>query len=299
MDFTLPTTKAEMYETLAEIYTHYKLAPISFEPIELPTLSLTKLNYVPLTDAELTAAATTILSGAHTRELALKKKEISDEIKTLQEKKKLLVAEMDADIASTEEDYAESERKIAVEAVKNGVYYSDASLREKYRQEKDKNADIEKIRQKYKSQIADIEAKITQKTEELDGADDFYQTIFDAEISSKVKELKEADEEKAKEITKYNTELSQKEQNSACNNAKTMKKYEIDFLAVKAKGFSKDELVNNGYYKDVLKCVTAYYNTLSAADAYNDIMSDAGLAPYLDDYFDDILVMYKLKANEN
>ena len=78
-----------------------------------------------------------------------------------------------------------------------------------------------------------------------------------------------------------------------------MKKYEIDFLAVKAKGFSKDELVNNGYYKDVLKCVTAYYNTLSAADAYNDIMSDAGLAPYLDDYFDDILVMYKLKANEN
>ena len=184
MDFTLPTTKAEMYDTLAEIYTHYKLAPISFEPIELPTLSLTKLNYVPLTDAELTAAATTILSGAHTRELALKKKEISDEIKTLQEKKKLLVAEMDADIASTEEDYAESERKIAVEAVKNGVYYSDASLREKYRQEKDKNAAIQKIRQKYKSQIVGIEAKITQKTEELDGADDFYQTIFDAEISS-------------------------------------------------------------------------------------------------------------------
>ena len=68
---------------------------------------------------------------------------------------------------------------------------------------------------------------------------------------------------------------------------------------MKAKGFSKDELVQNGYYKDALKCVTAYYNTLSAADAYNDIMSDAGLVPYLDDYFDDILVMYKLKANNN
>ena len=42
---------------------------------------------------------------------------ITAQLKTLQEKKKLLVAEMDADIASTEEDYAESERKIAVEAV--------------------------------------------------------------------------------------------------------------------------------------------------------------------------------------
>ena len=48
MDFTLPTTKAEMYETLAELYTHYKLAPIAFDPIELPALSLTKLTYVPL-----------------------------------------------------------------------------------------------------------------------------------------------------------------------------------------------------------------------------------------------------------
>ena len=51
-----------------------------------------------------------------------------------------------------------------------------------------------------------------------------------------------------------------------------------------------------GYYADVIDCVCAYYDTLPVLTAYQDLASENKLAIYLDDFYQDIVYMYKSRA---
>ncbi|MBQ8426573.1 MAG: hypothetical protein IJX16_02300 [Clostridia bacterium] len=61
---------------------------------------------------------------------------------------------------------------------------------------------------------------------------------------------------------------------------------------------TKEELVDVGYYDDALDCVFAYYNTLSPLAAYQDIVQEQRLMVFLDDYYQDTVYVYKLRAND-
>ena len=52
-----------------------------------------------------------------------------------------------------------------------------------------------------------------------------------------------------------------------------------------------------GYYKDAIDCVCAYFDTLSAVAAYQQISHDSKVAIYLDDYYANVVYMYKTLAN--
>ena len=59
---------------------------------------------------------------------------------------------------------------------------------------------------------------------------------------------------------------------------------------------AKEQLVEMGYYADVVKCVMAYYNTLSPLDAYRDLSSEQQVIIYLDDYYSSVLYNYQMRA---
>jgi len=67
-------------------------------------------------------------------------------------------------------------------------------------------------------------------------------------------------------------------------------------LEIAEVSFSKDQLVNMGYYEDVILCVGAYYDTLSSANAYQDFKNEDKLVMYLDDYYQNMLYLYKTRA---
>ena len=70
----------------------------------------------------------------------------------------------------------------------------------------------------------------------------------------------------------------------------------IRYLDVSAGEFTKDQLVDMGYYEDVIRCVCGYYDTLQPSVAYRDILDEGKLAIYLDDYYESIIYLYKSAA---
>ena len=51
-----------------------------------------------------------------------------------------------------------------------------------------------------------------------------------------------------------------------------------------------------GYYEDIMRCVCGYYDILTAVNAYQDILNEQKLSIYLDDYYESLVYMYKMRA---
>ena len=62
---------------------------------------------------------------------------------------------------------------------------------------------------------------------------------------------------------KYNTSLEEKEMRSKNSNLSANASLTLKYLEIRSKSFSKEDLVNIGYYEQVIKCVCAYYNTIT------------------------------------
>ena len=70
----------------------------------------------------------------------------------------------------------------------------------------------------------------------------------------------------------------------------------IRFLDVSSGEYTKDQLVEMGYYTDVIRCVSGYYDTLPADTAFRDMNAEGDLMIYLDDYYDQMLYAYRTSA---
>ena len=126
MTFDKPTTKEEMYATLKEIYFYYNHKRLIFNNVEHEELSIPKMNFLPLTDSELTVKATQLLSHKHTREKEEKRQEILDKISLLITKKNDSVVQEEKLIASITERYKKSYQTIIEKTFKSGV--SDSTI---------------------------------------------------------------------------------------------------------------------------------------------------------------------------
>ncbi|MBE7089463.1 MAG: hypothetical protein E7362_01505, partial [Clostridiales bacterium] len=83
MQFETPTTKAEMYATLKEIYTAYRLQSPVYKEETLIDMTIPTLTVPNKTQAECDAEATLNLSAEHTREIERVKSELEDKILAL------------------------------------------------------------------------------------------------------------------------------------------------------------------------------------------------------------------------
>ena len=297
MTFDTPTTKNEMYEILQEIFYYYRIRREADTDVTLNDLELERMTYTPMTDEQLTAKAQTALRSAQAEKLLNYKKKISDEIAELTAKVTTYGTQKTAAENAARSAYAAATTKAEREAVKRGIAESSVVIDRIADLSTALAAEITAIDAEYNEKIAAAQARITVLQSDLAGADSYYSQVFSYEILAEKEKIKEQEEKLQREIFKYNNGLDEKEQRAANSIISTTRSLELRYMSISSNFFTKDQLVEMGYYQDAIDCVCAYFDTLSAVTAYQQIAHDTKVAIYLDDYYAQVVYMYKTLAN--
>lgn len=298
MSFNIPTTKQEMYEILQEIYKYYRIDREIYSPIDLKELDLKELTYKELTEEELKERAKEILKSEQQEKVLKRKESLKEQIDTLTKKKSQLKSDLVAELEKIDSEYTASEEKVKIEATKKGFAHSNIVLDKLAELEKAKNNSKQKTQREYDESISQIESEIATLKELLENADSYYSDIFDSEITAKVIGLKETQQEKIEEIFKYNNGIQEKLQKYANSIKEKNMSFKLKYMDISTSTFTKEQLVEMGYYDDIIKCVCGYYDMLSPKEAYADIITESKIAFYLEDFYQNIIYMYKSRAGE-
>ncbi len=298
MNFVQPTTKAEMINTLKEIFYFYRIRREDFENVTLDDLSLQRLTYVQPTAAQVRAKAEALLLPSQTLRLLNYQKELSEKRASLAKESAAITAETAALTSAINASYAESVQRVENEAVKKGIAHGSIVLDRIAELTVKKNTDLAALNLSQQQKATRLAAEISALDDLISDADDYFSDLCEAEIEAKIEELSEKEEEKRTDIFKYNNSLSEKEQRYANSIIIKRASLQLQHMEIVSDFYTKDELVEMGYYGDALSCVMGYYNTLSASAAYNDIVADRDLPIYLDDYYSNLVYLYRTRAGQ-
>lgn len=297
MQFTIPTTKEEMYVTLREIYAYYRLRLRDYEPEPIGTMSLYRATFTPLTDAELTEKAETLTLSKNEERKAKKREALNAQILKANSKLSTLSQEESAAEDKINDAFDESEEKLRADAVKKGYSNSSILVNAIASLETERNTALAKNTSEYSAKRSEYNAIITSATAELNALSSYFSDVHTAEKNAEFLNLKDAQNKRIEEVEKYNAIQDEKEQRLDVSVSLSNADRVLRFLALRETSYSKEELVEMGYYSDVIDCITGYYDTLATDSArYADFVSERKLVYYLEDYYPDILYMYKTAA---
>ncbi|MBQ0099041.1 MAG: hypothetical protein KBS91_00640, partial [Firmicutes bacterium] len=240
MEFTIPTTKAQMYTTLKSIYAYYRINSSAYHGQQRAPLSLNRLTFTPLSDSALLSKAEDMVVAGIERERQKAKLEIEKEIDTLNEKKNEIQDKYSEIVVKLEDEYNKIKEKLKEEASKKGLSYSSMTTEKMYQAEKDKSEKNIEIQIEKNGKITEINSKITILNNKLDDLDDFYDDLLVLDKNAKFIELKEAQDKTLREIQKYNNGQSEKEARYLNANLLSDATLELRYLDIKAKGVNKD-----------------------------------------------------------
>lgn len=297
MNFTMPTTKSQMYETLNEIFLHYRMSRPEYEEYTPTPLSLTQMTFVELNDTQLLEKATNILKPSQEREMLKRKeklKEKLDNVKTLLENARI---SLNKEIEEIKKEYKNIESEAKKQAIKNGVEGSEIFAQKLLEIGREKAEVLANKNAYYGGLISTYTTSKTELEEEIDDVEDYFEDLFADEINAKFIELKKEQEEKKVEAFKYNNSIAEKEMRYVNTLEQERATLLLKYIEIQSTELSKNQLIALGYYSDVISCVCGYYNTLSDASAYADIKNEGKLAIYLQDYYEEVITLYKIRAN--
>ncbi len=296
MNFTIPSTKAQMYTTLKSIYNFYRLNSTAYTGEQRSDLVLGRLSFTPLSNTSLMSKAENIVLPKIERERQKAKLEIEKQIATLREN----IVELNKKYLEVNkklnEDFIAIKEKLKEEASKKGLSYSSLTTEKMFQAEKDKNEKELEIQLEQNEKTTEINSKITALNNKISGIDDFYDDLLVMDKNAKFLELQDEQDKTKREIDEFNFLQAEKETKYHNSNLSSDANLELKFLEIQSKGLSKEALVDAGYYADVVSCITGYYNTLSAVNAFNDIKGETGLIMYLEDFYQDLVYNYKIRA---
>ena len=296
MEFNLPTTKEQMHQILVELFDHYRVRKEGFEETTLEELSLERLNVTFDNNQELTNKARELLKADQEREIQKYNAEINAKILGLRQKIALIEDNHTKEMANVSILYEESIKKVQNQAVKSGLVVSSVMVDKTALLEDSKNQKIADLTQAKNFQVASITAEIEQLNAMLEESEEIFYVIHQKELDKKYIELCDEREKTRIEIFKYNNSLEEKEQRHANSIKEAKSSLHLRFLEIKAAEYTKDQLVEMGYFKDVIACVSAYYDTLEPLTAYQSFLADKELMTYLDFYYEQVALYYKLRA---
>lgn len=296
MEFNLPTTKEEMYVVLAELFNHYRVRKEGYEETELIDLELERLNTTQESDSELLTKAQKLLKAQHEREIKNYETELSSKIVALQEQISLLERHSVQEVSSITNLYKESVKKVQNQAIKSGLLNSSIIVDKTALLEDSKNQKIAQVIQEKNDKVAIYTAEIEQLNAKLASSADYFKAIHQCDVDKMFIELCEDREKKKIEVFKYNNSLDEKEQRHSNSIKETKSSLYLRFLDIKAAEYTKDQLVDMGYFKDVIKCISAYFDTLEPLAAYHLFLAEKELVTFLDYYYEQVALVYKLRA---
>ena len=145
MEFNIPTTKAQMYVVLNDLFYYYRIRREGFQGIDLMPLDLEKMSTSLPTDAELTTNANTLLSASHEREIKNYQQGINLEITEIKTKIELVNQNATKQIEQVDELYEQSLKKIQGQIASSGLINSSIIIDKTAQLEQEKNAKITEI----------------------------------------------------------------------------------------------------------------------------------------------------------
>ncbi len=297
MQFATPTTKNEMYQILREIFYYYRIRKDPFEELELSMLELERLEFTPLSTLSISSKARKILKPVQTQRINQYVAGLDQKITELNAKLSSLPTKKQTQTDAINSRYASSLEKLERVLSKNGLNGTSVAINELSRLEANKNAELSALENSILDESSNYSAQIEALTERKNSASTHFSQMHEQEIGAKEVALMDEQDKIEREVFKYNNGLDEKEQryrNTLIQiRSNAMNKYnEINQIE-----YSKDQLIEMGYYTDAIKCVTAYYDTIDPAQAQSDFLqSERGLMVYLDEYYSDLLYTYRLRA---
>ena len=299
MQFDLPKTAEEMINTLQEIFRFYRLEREVYVPAEMDPITLEELEFTPLTESQLQTKAETLLKAKQDKLIISETEEIEERISSLN----VQVAEINANASAQLElvnlTFSETENKLKQQATENGLYYSSVMLDRLSKLESEKNEKILAITSERDQKITAINGEISALNTKKSNLKSVYNQMFSKEVVAKKLQLKDEQDELVRSVFKYNNSVSEKYQRSKINIEEINATLRARFMEINSEMLTKDMLVEMGYYEDVIKCVTHYYDTyFTPAEAYTDIKTNTKIIPYLDDYYEHVVYKYRINATD-
>ncbi len=296
MDFNIPTNKTAMYSVLKQLFSYYRIKRDPLEETTLLPLDLDRLSYSIPTTSQLNTKAGKLVEPINQKEIMERTEKIKDQIDLCNAEIEAVNNNFEANINEIENSYEESYAKFQQTAIKNGLINTSAYLDKLAKIEESKLKKITSLTEAKNQRITELQSKLTVLTTKLEEVSSYFSALHLARKTAKATELLDASEQIYRDVTKYNTGLDEKEQRYKNTLAQANANLKLKYMEITLGEYSKDELVDMGYYDDVVKCVTGYYDTLSALSAYNDILKETKLTIYLDDYYQNIIYMYGSRA---
>ena len=295
MEFTLPTTRTEMYQTLKEIYRHYRIRFENIAPMIPVDLNVNKMEYTQKTDEELLEIANKNLIAKHQREIMDKKEEILNQISQTEKELFSIPQMVKTQIENAKSEYSASAKALKKQMEAQGIENSDAYNKRLCELEMKKSAKITEINNSANEKEQTLIAKKEQLSEKYGKIEEILSTIHNHEIEQEYLKLTKEQEETIREVFKYNNQIDEKLSRYKKSTEESRFSLEIKYIEARQTGYSQSELVEMGYYNDVFKCVAAYYDSLDPSVAYNEIKNETELVVYLEEYTAEVVNVYRTR----
>ncbi len=296
MEFSRPNTKEEMYRILKDIFFYYRIRRDGYTGTTTEEIHLARLNFTELSEAELYQEATQYNAAAQYEFKTKYVEDINKELYGVSAKLQNLPSSKQARENKVIEDFNGSVEKLNLALAQNGLIGSSIAIDKLAELEIEKNKLLAQIEAEYQLQQATLIAEQQRLNERLNNADSYCQSKSELENQAKKKELLLEQQKLGREVFKYNNGLDEKEQRQANTVKEVNASLELKFLEIQSGEYTKDQLVEMGYYEDVINCVCDYYDTLEALDAAQQITSDRKIVEYLDDYYQNVVYMYQQRV---
>lgn len=296
MEFNLPTTKEEMYRILNDLFYHYRIMREEYKEIALEELQLQRLEYTPETDEELMEKAEKIVAADKAREKAEYIEKLNAEITEITTKITLTQENTQNEIQAVKDSCQQSIDALYKDGAREGAYYTSLIDYNSTKLQDSRNATIYKINSESNATVAELTAKKQVVEQKLSNVDAYFEQIHAFDTERKIIELKEKRLATIMEVFKYNNGLDEKEQRYKNTIEQNKASLRLRFLDIRSGQFTKDQLVEMGYYEDVVRCVCGYFDRLDPYTAFQDIASEKKLAIYLDDFYQNVVYTYSLLA---
>lgn len=296
MAFPTPTTKEEMFSILKDIFYYYRVKRAEFEEIVLVPLSLKRMEYTPLDDEKLLEKAQSLIAYEQSAILNSVHENIISKINDYQEKCKTLTESYNQSTEKINSDYNSSMQKIYDQALKRGIAQSGIITDQISELETEKNNALNKLKTEYDAEYSFYTNQITVLESRISGLESEYTEQFEEQKQAKYLELKDEQEKLIREIFKYNNGLDEKEQRNKNSIAQANANMQLKYMEIRAENFTKDQLIEMGYYEDVIDCICDYYDTMAPLTAYQEVANTRKLMIYLEDFYSDLVYMYQSRA---
>ena len=295
MEFTIPTTTEEMYETLNLIYKHYRTSVPIFREEELEIMVIPTLDNTFPTEEELLEESQKSLAPAQTERRDKLKREIENRISEISNLLIHLEEEKTEKLEDLEQEYASKIIKTEKELTGRGLGASLVGVDEINKIVSEKTAMLGNLKMQYGIKKAELLSEKERLIESLEGVDSVYASLCENELVAKVTELKKEYEKRQIETQKYNDSVYEKNLKYRNVILQTRASLELKFMEVR-KEYTTSELIEMGYYNDALDCVMGYLQTLSDSVAYRTICDEYKLVQYLDQYYEPIVALFRQKS---